>query len=527
MSYKEAMSVLLALVSLLTLPGDAGKLDAGLDAGEGAQPVFVRMDTQLFKKAGDFEKFCAENDKKPRSATRKPVLEALHRNADNSWKAVESSVGELEKGGHVDNVQRFWILNGFACNADATACKQLAARDDVAFVYRQTGPGGLRQNLAPEQHVEIEGEVKSAMEEGIKTSLDDSDEPFTAAGLEVSWDLKQIQADQVWEKEGVTGKGVVVGVNDAGIYDIPALQHALWRNTKETLNGKDDDGNGYVDDIFGWDSSSSSGGVLGNTGVTHETICSGIIAGRPTSEKKLVTGVAPRSRLMLINGMGYLVGMEYALTNGADVFSMSYMFVNMEIGNYRGVYRLAAEDMTAAGVLLCGGAGNFAKSAPEGKQITIPKDIPCVVAAAGTFEDGSRPEFSSKGPVTWSGVKFYDDYPADKPLIKPDVSAPAGGFPCWSLAGDTRPAWKELFKGTANDVLLLGPQGNSFAGPHAAGVAALMFSANRKIQPWQVKRIMEETCKDMGTAGRDTLHGAGVLRALAAVRKAKELGGSR
>ncbi|MEZ5163643.1 MAG: S8 family serine peptidase [Fimbriimonadaceae bacterium] len=90
-------------------------------------------------------------------------------------------------------------------------------------------------------------------------------------------------------------------------------------------------------------------------------------------------------------------GFEYALDNGADVFSMSYMFVNMEIGNYRGVFRLAAEHATAAGMLLCGGAGNFATSAPEGKQITIPKDIPCVLSAAGTKEDGSRPDFSSKG----------------------------------------------------------------------------------------------------------------------------------
>ena len=226
---------------------------------------------------------------------------------------------------------------------------------------------------------------------------------------------------------------------------------------------------------------------------------------------------------MLVNGMGYLSGMEYALANGADVFSMSYMFVNMELGNYRGVYRLAAEHMTAGGVLLCGGAGNFATSAPEGKQITIPKDIPCVVAAAGTFEDESRPEFSSKGPVSWAGVKFYDDYPTSKPLAKPDVSAPAGHFPCWSLAGDTRPKWEQIFKGPEDDVLLMGPQGNSFAGPHAAGVAALMFSANPQIQPWQVKRIMESTCKDLDPPGKDPLHGAGLIQALPAVRAAKAL----
>src|SRR5690606_15667889 len=152
-----------------------------------------------------------------------------------------------------------------------------------------------------------------------------------------------------------------------------------------------------------------------------------------------------------------------------------------------GVFRLAAEDATAAGMLLCGGAGNFANSAPEGQQITLPKDIPCVVAAAGTTEDGSRPDFSSKGPVTWSGVKFYNDYPSDKPLSKPDVSGPASVFPVLSISGDLRPQWTTIFLGVINDVLITGPQGISFAGPHVAGVAALMFSANKEINAWQVK----------------------------------------
>jgi subtilisin family serine protease len=518
------MQLMLISIGLLTLSAPASdKLDAGLDSAKTAQPVFVRMENQLFKKGGDFEQFCKDNEGKRRSVTHRFVLDTLHKKADGSWAKVKGFVGKLEKKGDIQNVQRFWIVNGFACDADAAACKALANRNDVSFVYLQTGPTGLRQNQIRRRKPKAEDSKNTAMEEAIKHYKDDSNVPFSDKGLEVAWDLKQIQADQVWERESATGKGVVVAVNDAGIYALPTFATALWRNPKETLDGRDDDGNGYVDDIFGWDAGQQNGAVLESTGVSHGTICSGIIAGRPTAERRQVTGVAPRSRLMLVNGMGYLGGIEYAVANGADVFSMSYMFVNIEIGNYRGVYRLAAEDATAAGMLLCGGAGNFAKNAPEGKQITIPKDIPCVMAAAGTLEDLSRPDFSSKGPVSWSGVKFYDDYPADKPLIKPDVSAPAGGFPCWGIATDLRPKWIQIFKGAKDDVLVTGPQGNSFAGPHTAGVAALMFSANHEIQPWQVKRIMEETCKDMGPPGRDTLHGAGVLQALAAVRKAKAM----
>src|SRR5207302_1168301 len=107
----------------------------------------------------------------------------------------------------------------------------------------------------------------------------------------------------------------------------PVQRLALWRNPGEQLNGKDDDGP-----------------------LNHGTICAGIIAGRPTAEKPLVTGVAPRARLMVLNGMGYLKAYEYALAHGADVLSMSYTWVNMELGHYRDVFRAAAEHVTAGGV---------------------------------------------------------------------------------------------------------------------------------------------------------------------------------
>ena len=67
---------------------------------------------------------------------------------------------------------------------------------------------------------------------------------------------------------------------------------------------------------------------------------------------------------------------------------------------------------------------------------------------------------------------------------------------------------------------LRGPRGNSFSGPHAAGVAALMLSANPELPAWRVKELMEATCKDLGEEGRDTTYGAGLIQADAAVRAA-------
>ena len=56
----------------------------------------------------------------------------------------------------------------------------------------------------------------------------------------------------------------------------------------------------------------------------------------------------------------------------ADVMSMSYTWINVELGNYRGIYRAAHEHLCAAGVVAVGGAGNFSEN-PAGKQIVLPE----------------------------------------------------------------------------------------------------------------------------------------------------------
>ena len=82
---------------------------------------------------------------------------------------------------------------------------------------------------------------------------------------------------------------------------------------------------------------------------------------------------------------------------------------------------------------------------------------------------------------------------------------------------------KEVWKSADGTYgLYVGLRGNSFAGPHVAGVAALMLSANPDLPAWDVKRLMEATCKRLGDKGHDTSYGAGLVQALAAVRAAKK-----
>jgi subtilisin family serine protease len=506
----------------------APKLDEGL-SGEVYHAIFVRMEDQLFKKAADYDSFCRKNESEKRSILRPRVLQQLRANADQSWERIKARVAKLESAGRLKDTTRFWIVNGFACEATAAACQSLADDPNVSFIYLQRGPPLVRQHSAGSQREQagsqpvMAEDQRTSLEKLLKEYRSDVDEPFDSRGLEIPWNLRLIQADQVWEREHVDGRGAVVALNDSGIMNIPALRPALWRNVAENLNAKDDDKNGYVDDLFGYNFAQQSGNIFDDSALLVGTMCAGIIAGRPLPDHPLVTGVAPRARIMPLNGTGYLKAYEYALANGADVISMSYMWFNVDLGQYRGLFRTAAEHLSAAGVMAVGGAGNFFKSAPPGKQICLPKDIPCVMAVSGVVEDAKPYEVSSRGPCTWTGVRFYDDYPPSKPLRKPDVCAPAGDFPVWNRAGIGRAEWKEVWIGKSSEALIVGPNGCSLAGPHVAGVAALVFSANPELNAWQVKRIIEETSRDLGDPGPDNQYGAGLVQALEAVRKAKGL----
>ena len=91
------------------------------------------------------------------------------------------------------------------------------------------------------------------------------------------WNLNAINAPEVWAR-GYTGSGVVVAVIDSGVdYRHPELANNMWVNSGEIAgNGRDDDGNGYVDDYRGWDFADNDNNPLDIHG--HGTHVAGIIA---------------------------------------------------------------------------------------------------------------------------------------------------------------------------------------------------------------------------------------------------------
>src|SRR5262249_35694946 len=160
------------------------------------------------------------------------------------------------------------------------------------FVYRQRGPAGLVQQAARRAGREPRGPRRDALEAALRLATGEPEPPFSTDGLVIPWNLKRIQADRAWTEHKALGAGVGVALLDSGTMPLAALGPALWRNPKEQQNGKDDDSNGYADDLFGWDFVTDSPCCVGDDGNSHGTMCAGIVAGRPAGEPKTLTGVA-------------------------------------------------------------------------------------------------------------------------------------------------------------------------------------------------------------------------------------------
>lgn len=201
-----------------------------------------------------------------------------------------------------------------------------------------------------------------------------SNEPsalFNDPAIKQAWGLKKSDAGRAWS---VTkgSKKVVVAIIDTGIDEKHEdLQGNLWQNPGETgldakgknkaTNGIDDDGNGFIDDVHGWNFVSSNNKLDDNHG--HGTHIAGII-GAEAGNHKGISGISPEVSLMVLkyfdpkvpnndNLKNTVSSIEYAVRMGAHIINYSGGGTDFSQEEHD-----AIEKAEAKGILFVAAAGN-------------------------------------------------------------------------------------------------------------------------------------------------------------------------
>lgn len=207
-----------------------------------------------------------------------------------------------------------------------------------------------------------------------------------------------IDAPEAWDK--FTGvQETVVAVCDDGVdIDHEDLAPAMWRNVNEIANnGIDDDMNGFVDDIFGWDTASNDNDPRPVGGASHGTHVAGITAGAHNNGKG-ISGVGSTVKIMAMRhyaGQGSWMSdlakaIDYAWQNGADVITVSYNIDGWNQNLLQAVQRAGAAD-----VVYLNSAGNNNQQNPPRMAMRDLTDN--LIFVASTDQNDNRSGFSNWG----------------------------------------------------------------------------------------------------------------------------------
>ena len=285
-----------------------------------------------------------------------------------------------------------------------------------------------------------------------------------------NWALDVINAPEVWN-QNITGNGIVVAVVDTGVdYTHPDLDDNVWRNAGEIAgNGIDDDRNGYIDDIRGWDFVASDNNPMDQDVGGHGTHIAGALAAERNDFG--ITGVAPNAKIMpvrVLPGFGrgewndVAAGIRYAADNGANVINLSILGDEFVPSN---VVSNAIQYANNKGSVVFMAAGNSGDIQP----VYPAREADSLGIAVGSIDVRGRMADSSNR----AGSRPLDY------LVAPGVD----------IVSTTPDEDYELKSGT------------SMATPQVAGVAALVLNANPTLTPPQVEYILTTTANRNGLTG--------------------------
>jgi len=333
------------------------------------------------------------------------------------------------------------------------------------------------------------------------------------------WYLAKIKADNAWDKISAS-PNITIAVIDSGIQiNHPDLQANIWRNPKEVANnGIDDDHNGFIDDVNGWDfvnnvpdpSPKFSTGWT-EAGVSHGTTVAGIIAAQGNNRLG-VAGVTWSAKIMALKVLGdkgegkvsdVIRAIDYAINNGADIINLSFVSFNYNDGLQEAIRRA-----NRAGVIIVAAAGNE-QTGGEGYNIDKTPIYPAcydgtlgenlVIGVAATDALDQKAKFSSYGSrcvdLTAPGISFF------------------GSVTAGSTVDDSEKIYDGYWSGT------------SMAAPLVSATLALIEEANPELSPSEVMNILFVSTDNINKLNPNYLNklGNGRLNVNRAVELAKDL----
>jgi len=321
------------------------------------------------------------------------------------------------------------------------------------------------------------------------------------------WYHLQVQAVDSWG-DFIPNDDVILAIIDTGIdYHHPDLEGSLWINIEEDLNGNgmfdpgdvnnlDDDGNGYIDDVIGWDFTDAprfaDGGDYSDPDNDpmdeypggHGTKIAGIIAAQ-TSNSRGIAALTPGAKVMNLRAgtaSGFLEeddvarAVLYAIRNGARVLNMS--FGDVVVSRF---LRDVIEYAYSEGVIVIASSGN------SGTDVThYPSGWPETISVGASDKTDQIAGFSNWGHTI--------------DLVAPGVeiiSTRAGGG-------------YEMANGT------------SFSAPMVTATAGLLLSENPDYTPEQIRNLLKTSADDIGIHGWDIRSGSGRLNMYRASQVKKE-----
>ncbi len=297
-----------------------------------------------------------------------------------------------------------------------------------------------------------------------------------------------VDAPEAWDI--TTGDpSVVVGVVDTGIeHTHQDLQANVWVNTDEIPgNNIDDDNNGVVDDVNGYNAITRSGNPIDNNG--HGTHCAGTIAGVANNGRGVV-GVASRTKVMGIkfldaSGSGSIAdaisGIEYAINMKRRGVNLRVLSNSWGGGGYSQTLENAIKAANDNGILFVAAAGNDSSNNDVTASFPANYNIDNILSVAAVDSSGNLANFSNYG-----GTKVH-------------VAAPGVSI----LSTYLQNTYTNL-------------SGTSMATPHVSGIAALLLARESSLTVGNLKNRIMNTSKPLSSL-TGLVRSAGIVSAYRAL----------